>query len=340
VTTTNEPTRTEVQPAALLDDKRRPPKLIWLSLFAYLGIWVIDAAVRLPKAFDTKEGVFLGDIAGPYFFLMVTVFPVMLFIFRRRNWARMVYVIMACIAFSNVRSEWKEQTATYGVAALSGQFALYLLSVVLLFVGKSREWFRVDVKKCPFCGREIRNEAVKCRYCHSWLDSDPTRSGELEEGGTSLSPSGPASDEPGMVTNGRRERKTDRTIFLLWGLGAVLFFLCFLPADTSTGKVGDHKLEVIETHLLGGGWSQSSWYGTPDGMPAFTHEGRTLHVKLEHEILTVNDKRYVIPKEDDSLRIKNRRVWINGRRAKPEPDSMAGGAEAKPTRQPDPNQKE
>ena len=41
------------------------------------------------------------------------------------------------------------------------------------------------LKKCPFCGEEILEVAIKCKHCGEWLNK-PKESQEAEEGGNYL----------------------------------------------------------------------------------------------------------------------------------------------------------
>jgi len=109
----------------------------------------------------------------------------------------------------------------------------------------------------------------------------------------------------------------NRAILVLCVLGAASCTLCSCRSEyRGGGKVGGHRISIIETRLgqtYGGGGTQT----LPDGKQIYTHEGGKLKVRLEDEVLTVNGRKYVLPKKDDSITLRNGRVEINGQPAQP-----------------------
>lgn len=113
--------------------------------------------------------------------------------------------------------------------------------------------------------------------------------------------------------------KIARIVLLLWILGVAPFVLCSCSKSKHSFKVGQHDLVIIET-VVGEG-PGSGKHVLPDikgQPPTLVYESPSLIVRLEDEVLTVNGKRYILAHKDDSIRITDDRVEINGQPAKPE----------------------
>lgn len=108
-----------------------------------------------------------------------------------------------------------------------------------------------------------------------------------------------------------------RTVLTFCILGVVSCLLCSCSKSKSIQRVGEHNVVIIETHVLGGS-SRSTVQGVQGEPQLFTYESQDLRIRLEGEVLTVNGRKYLIPKKDDSITVRHGRVEINGQRAKPE----------------------
>jgi hypothetical protein len=91
-------------------------------------------------------------------------------------------------------------------------------------------------------------------------------------------------------------------------------------------RAGEHKIVILETFQGITTERTSNVEGMPDGTVVFTYHSSNLNmdVRLEDGVLTVDGVKYVIPKKDDSITIRDRCVEVNDQPATRIPDRGGG----------------
>jgi hypothetical protein len=113
----------------------------------------------------------------------------------------------------------------------------------------------------------------------------------------------------------KKNMKKSFTFSLLCSVVALgMLCSCGQSRSTDTTQVGDHKVVIVDTSGRGG----SSGHDKSSGSLVFTHDSGNCKVRLENEVLIVNGKKYLIPNKNDSIRIEDGQVEINGKSVKPE----------------------
>lgn len=136
-----------------MNETQARPKQIWYSLYARLVAILVGVAHSALGILRQHMYVGFRDIAIGLIEIGIVVL-LMIQIFRRRRWARSIYVVLTCVSVAGIflavflsatSSDLAGQLRAFcadTVAVLLLQGVLLLFSVCFLYAGHSRQWFQ------------------------------------------------------------------------------------------------------------------------------------------------------------------------------------------------------